>query len=77
MTNEMKPGWEQTLMAEDIFKKAVAYFCARNPIAIKGSKDDTWERFADAAMDASTVFRRCQKERNFPDLATIGIPKDG
>lgn len=72
MANEYKPGWEQTMMAEDIFKEAVAKFMASHASSVGVGTTSTWEQFANVAMDAAIVFRKRQTERKFPDLVTLG-----
>ena len=70
--NEMRPGWECTLMAEDIFKTACALYIKEHPGNMIGNHDSHWERIANASMNASLVFRRVQKERKFPETLVQG-----
>ena len=77
MPNEYKPGWEQTMMAEDTFKWMVAMYCARNhsSVSLEDYREQThtlFGHFADMAMDAAEIFDRKRQLRKFPDMVVIG-----
>jgi hypothetical protein len=77
MSNEMKPGWEETFMAQDIFTQAVAEFMARNHASVgfpNWTEDEAekLKRLADVAMNASTIFHQRRTERKFPPTVTEG-----
>lgn len=65
--NEMKPGWEQTLMAEEIYRQAVARIIDKNGTNI-ASQDDTLEAVAETAIKAAIQWQKTQEKHKFPHL---------
>lgn len=70
---EMKPGWEQTLMAEDIFKRAVA----RHLSIVRwekgvGLNKEALEGFAEGAVAAAIQWQKTQKKHKLLHIITTG-----
>ena len=67
-SGKMKPSWEMTLMAEDIFKAAVAQRLGSG-FDMTG---DLFARYAESAIEATKVWKTVQKKHKFPDTITVG-----
>lgn len=74
--NEMKPGWEMTFMAEDIFKRAVSTKMAEVINNMSPENVIPAERYAEEAVRAAKIWRDIQKKHKFPDVITHGNVED-
>ena len=71
--NEMKPNWEMTFMAEDIFNRSVA---ARIVASVGIVMPEQLKEMAESAIAAAKQWRETQLEHKFPDVIVHGNEED-
>jgi hypothetical protein len=75
---EMRPRWEITLIAEDIFVQVAAaeIIRRREQGIVTPIPDDVIQSLISVVMDAALTFNKCKRKFGMVDLVTDNINED-